>query len=385
MNLNRSARVAVTAALGLALTVPMPLSAFADTPAELQEQLDAANKKLSAIYAKAGEASEALNETQDKLDQTEAAIDQAEQEIEEKQAQLERGQATLASHASSDYKTGGGASLLQLIFGSTSFSDLVTRVTYANKVARSEATAIENVRDLQVQIRRTKSELEDQKAEQEKLLDSQKEQTRELAAQAKSAEDYVNSLDSQVQQALEAEREAARKAAEEQAERDRQAALEQAAREEAARQQEQANKGNGNSSNNGGSSSNNKDNGGSSAPVVQDVSAARQAILNAAYSMMGGNYVWAAMSPSTRTFDCSGFTKWCYSQAGVSIPRSSSTQAPYCTKPVSQAVPGDILWMPGHVGIYVGNGRSIEAMDPAHGICYGDASRFSRCGSPLGN
>lgn len=43
------------------------------------------------------------------------------------------------------------------------------------------------------------------------------------------------------------------------------------------------------------------------------------------------------------------------------IPRNSEDQAAFGRKvPVSQATPGDILWRPGHVGIYIGEDRYIH-------------------------
>lgn len=83
---------------------------------------------------------------------------------------------------------------------------------------------------------------------------------------------------------------------------------------------------------------------------------------------MGGSYVWGACSPGSRTFDCSGLTKWAYARAGMSTPHSSAAVGAMCNESVSQAQPGDILWRPGHVAIYLGGGRVVEACNPSLGI-----------------
>ena len=58
-----------------------------------------------------------------------------------------------------------------------------------------------------------------------------------------------------------------------------------------------------------------------------DASASQRAAaaLAAAKSKIGSPYVWGATGPSS--FDCSGLTSWAYSQAGVSLPRTSQAQA----------------------------------------------------------
>lgn len=85
-----------------------------------------------------------------------------------------------------------------------------------------------------------------------------------------------------------------------------------------------------------------------------------QAAVSAALSRVGMPYKWAAAGPSS--FDCSGLMLWAYAKAGVSLPHSSSAQAASgTTVPVSAAAPGDILWMPGHVGMYIGNGQVVHA------------------------
>ncbi len=101
-------------------------------------------------------------------------------------------------------------------------------------------------------------------------------------------------------------------------------------------------------------------------------------VIASAETMLGGSYVWGAESPAEKTFDCSGLTRWCYSLVGVDLDHYSETQYLQADKvySIDEAVPGDILWKPGHVGIYIGNGQTVEAKGKNYGIVYGEASSF---------
>jgi cell wall-associated NlpC family hydrolase len=96
-----------------------------------------------------------------------------------------------------------------------------------------------------------------------------------------------------------------------------------------------------------------------------------------AYSRIGTPYCWGGAGPNC--FDCSGLTRAAWLTGGKSIPRTSSDQAAKLPKlPIESAMPGDILWRPGHVGIYVGNGLAIAA------IGRGDVVRFQPAGHFVG-
>ena len=145
-----------------------------------------------------------------------------------------------------------------------------------------------------------------------------------------------------------------------------------------------SNSGGGNSG--GGNSGGGNSGGGNHGGGNHGVSGAwRSTVVSAAYAQIGGTYVWAACNPGARQFDCSGLTMYCYSCAGISISHSSGSQSSFCSKPISQAVAGDVVWRPGHVGIYVGGGNTIEALSPGQGIQFvsGGLYSFSRCGSPV--
>ncbi|MCG7310439.1 NlpC/P60 family protein [Brachybacterium sp. ACRRE] len=103
-------------------------------------------------------------------------------------------------------------------------------------------------------------------------------------------------------------------------------------------------------------------NGGSSSSVSSSSSSTSgSSIVAAARSQIGVHYNWGSSNPS-RGLDCSGLTTYAYSQAGKSLPRTSSGQAAGGTRiSQSQAQPGDIVHWPGHVGIYAGNNKVIDA------------------------
>ncbi|PKY69511.1 glycoside hydrolase [Brevibacterium ravenspurgense] len=105
-----------------------------------------------------------------------------------------------------------------------------------------------------------------------------------------------------------------------------------------------------------------KSSGGSKNVSVPDGPKAQQ-VLAIAKQYVGTPYVSGGSSPSG--WDCSGFTSYVYGKVGVKLPRTSGAQrGAGKTVSRSQAKPGDIIWSPGHVGIYAGNGMMYDAGNP---------------------
>ena len=113
------------------------------------------------------------------------------------------------------------------------------------------------------------------------------------------------------------------------------------------------------------------------------ISQVRKDILTAAYQGLGHRYVWGGTS-FENGWDCSGFVQWAYAQAGIGMPRTEQWMPMVET---SNPQPGDIVvqnpdgpnhWS--HIGIYVGNGKMISALNPSVGTLLhapGDVSSSS--------
>jgi len=99
-------------------------------------------------------------------------------------------------------------------------------------------------------------------------------------------------------------------------------------------------------------------------------------IAQKAEAYLGDPYVWGGVSPSG--FDCSGYTQYIFAQFGIALPHSADGQAQLGV-PINKAdlAPGDLVFFDtgggvSHVGIYIGDGRFINAASTKVEIDYID-------------
>lgn len=101
---------------------------------------------------------------------------------------------------------------------------------------------------------------------------------------------------------------------------------------------------------------------------------AREAFVRCAHEQVGRRYQWGAAGPGA--FDCSGLVAYCWQRAtGEAITRSSCGQIHLGTPLIGpQAQPGDLAFWghdpacPAHVGIHVGEGRIVNALNEQRGV-----------------
>ncbi|WP_419895364.1 C40 family peptidase [Macrococcus psychrotolerans] len=81
----------------------------------------------------------------------------------------------------------------------------------------------------------------------------------------------------------------------------------------------------------------------------------------------GKSYVYGANSASA--VDCSSFAQQVLAAMGKSIPRTTYAQAAVGTQ-VSAPQPGDLVFFNNysHVGVYIGGGQMVDALNPSEGI-----------------
>ena len=94
-----------------------------------------------------------------------------------------------------------------------------------------------------------------------------------------------------------------------------------------------------------------------------------QQVADFALQFVGNPYVYGGTS-LTNGADCSGFTLAVYSNFGVSLPHSAAAQNKKGSNvgSVANAVPGDLIYYSGHIGIYIGNEQIVHASNSRTGI-----------------
>lgn len=106
--------------------------------------------------------------------------------------------------------------------------------------------------------------------------------------------------------------------------------------------------------------------------------------VSSALQQTGDRYQWGAEArpsdPNPRLWDCSELVQWAAARAGIrpAVPDGSANQRAHCQRhgtmissTVARRTKGALLFSPGHVAISLGNGKTIEAMNPAQGVRQG--------------
>jgi cell wall-associated NlpC family hydrolase len=100
------------------------------------------------------------------------------------------------------------------------------------------------------------------------------------------------------------------------------------------------------------------------ATATRKLPATRADLVRTAKRFLGLHYLWGGLS--AWGYDCSGLTWAVYRAHGITIPRDADAQfAAGKPVPLAKMLPGDLLFyehpVVGHVAMYVGGGRMIEA------------------------
>ena len=399
----------IGAGLGISLVQAAKKDDLKQQNQEDQDKLDDIDDQVNELEEEQEGIDAEIEMLSNEIAELMASISLLEEEIEAKKAQIEQAKIDLAAaqevertqyeamkvRVKAMYES-GETSMLDIIFSSSSMQDMLNKADYIEKmheydkkVFTNYKIARQNVEDLKENLEIEESELEAAQEGLEEEMASVEEARAELEAisedyavqiskarqQAEVYKSQIKQRNAQIKQ-IEAEEERKRK---EEEERRRKEEEERKRREEEAKKNSQNNNNNNNNDNNSNDSADSNNN--SSTPTQKPTAAVDTSSIMAANGsakgkeiaafacgFVGNPYV-AGGTSLTNGADCSGFTQSVFKQYGYSLPRNSTSQRSVGREvSYAEAEPGDIICYPGHVAIYIGNGKIVHASSAKTGI-----------------
>ena len=375
---------------------------------EIQNNLTNMEQQMSSLDAQLSEKASILSELladqkilEEDMAVVQAAIDQAKIDLEAAQKQEAKCYEDMKLRIQYMYENSTQDSIWDAILNAKGLADLLNRVEYIAEVHKADRDLLEEYKKVVEEVEMLASSLEAQMNEMVALQEIYEHQEIELTAamdelKAESADyenqiavanrkaaqlaDYITEqnrlIEIKRQEEIRRQEEERKKKEEEERKKKEEEEKKKKEEEEKKKQEEEQNNNNNNNNNNSENTEEEKKPNTSGGYITDssydpdftsDVTG--EELVKYALKFVGYPYKWGGNS-LTNGCDCSGFVNLIYRHFGFkNVPRQSQAFKKY-GQPVAfeNIKAGDIVVYPGHVAIYIGNGKIVEAQSSRAGI-----------------